>query len=272
MINIDNFDKLVEKAKKTKPTKQKAPDKIDRQKIYIDKVSNKINIYDLNDCYIEFYEENFKDAKIKFHKNLSNISKRYHTIKDFTDFMQMYADTIDDRFKNGDGFIILGNCGIGKSKAVKWIAKQIVLKNYTNYFKNIDQYYTVYYIKTDNLIKRMRDSYSKDEVATKLVKSIEQMDFLILDDLGTELSRSEDWLINIFLGLLKTRRDFVKPTLITTNNKIEDIKTKYNDNYGRLLSILNEFTVIEIYAKDYRSNNNKDDLFKQMKGELTNDK
>lgn len=126
-------------------------------------------------------------------------------------------------FTSSSGSILMeGGTGLGKTHLSLAIAREI-----------IDKGYGVIYGSAPDLISLLeRENFSRDsnhEMQTRL----EQCDLLILDDLGTEFSSS--FTKAAVYNLINARMIREKPTIISTNLDLAEMKNRYSD---RLVSRL----------------------------------
>ena len=76
---------------------------------------------------------------------------------------------------------------------------------------------------------------------------------LTIDDLGKE--RGTEWVCEQIYAILNARYLAEKPTIITTENSIEDLKNNYSENGKAILSRLKEnFISVAMIGQDYRTN------------------
>jgi DNA replication protein DnaC len=99
-----------------------------------------------------------------------------------------------------------------------------------------------------DLLDHLRAAYAPGSEAgyDELFESIRQVPLLILDDLGTQISTQ--WAQEKLFQLLNHRHNFELPTVITTNNSLDEIG-------GRLASRMSDpqiSTCVTIDAVDFR--------------------
>lgn len=159
-----------------------------------------------------------------------------------------------DRFDEPDtrNLLFTGNPGTGKTFMASLVGNAMIAKNKS-----------VLYLTVPALMEALRQyqilstAYDPDqeryERATDLRSAIQDCDFLILDDLGTE--PPSDFRLPALLQLLDQRAGFgeegVRRTLLATNLELPALRDTYDE---RLLSrILGGFSVFRFFGEDLRS-------------------
>lgn len=204
-----------------------------------------------------FYDKYFSDAIIKIQKGLNGKKlKKTFSIDYFTKYLKLYAETFMNRLNDGRGFILSGDCGGGKTSAVIWIMRQLCLLNYRNQFNsdiNIEKrHINMLFIDTIEMLDLIKDTWDSDSPtkyeSKKKLDMMSKVHLLVIDDLGAEYTKSMDWLLSIFLKIIKGRSNKNLPTLITTNFTPEQLSLRFEEKeFARLASVLTEkFEVIII--------------------------
>lgn len=196
----------------------------------------------------EFYNEMLGDAEVRTSKGLRlKPNRRVKTIDYLTDYIKLYVNTFENRLDDGRGFIISGNTGCAKTGAAILLLKELVLQ-YHKKSHNVDlndRKYTFMFLEANDLLDMIFDSWD-NESSTRLKSKkklafIRVCDFLVIDDMGAEYSKNDVWLINVFLKILKKRKNENKPTLITTNYSPEQMVERFSEEmFPRLASVLTE--------------------------------
>lgn len=130
-----------------------------------------------------------------------------------------------------------GNPGLGKTHLALSIAREVTAKNYG-----------VVYLPATRLFNRLeRERFSRGEYGATL-DTVLSCDFLVLDDLGTELSGQ--YIQSCLYEIINTRLLSGRPTIISTNLKLQELREKYP---ARIISrLLGEYEDILFTGSDIR--------------------
>ena len=141
---------------------------------------------------LAYYQKNFANVMIRVKKGLNGkYLKRHFGVDYLIDFLKLYARTFQNRLCDGQGFILAGDCGGGKSSAVIWIMKRLALANYRNQFSSKSKKVTMRFIEAQRILANIKDTWD-DNSPTKYKskatsESLESVDLLVIDDLGAIL-------------------------------------------------------------------------------------
>ena len=121
-------------------------------------------------------------------------------------------ETLPTRLEAGDGLILQGAPGNGKSHLSKWIARQAA-----------DKGYFVMWVKIKMLCDLLRDWDNRAD----LVRALQSADLLVLDEL---VHASETrWTADELMGIVDARHNDRKSTILTTNFTDKAIHAHYMD-------------------------------------------
>lgn len=223
-----------------RPTQDKAKD------MYIQGVN-------LNDI-VDFCKKRKMTSLAKSLKDEANLSKRFKT-RTFDNFTvnskeqeyaykraKEYANNIDENLKNGTGLIFVGNgcVGTGKTHLACAIANNL-----------LDRNYPVKVINVTKMIYQMKEDFKVDQYV--------KVPILLIDDLGKETGTQ--WVCEMLYMIFNERYENMKPTIITTENGLDDIRKNYIvkdgdqiiDKGKSIVSRLTEdFIYIPLTGEDYR--------------------
>ena len=151
-------------------------------------------------------------------------------MKDIRDYFYGYCQNYPE---NKGNFIFTGGTGTGKTFFLHCIAKAL-----------LDRGVSVLYFTAEGLFshfsKLMREGI-EDEF-------VEEVDVLLLDDLGTEFSNS--FTASRFFNLLNQRILNRKTMIISTNLNFKDLRELYSD---RVVSrMMSDYEIIPLYGRDLR--------------------
>lgn len=149
-----------------------------------------------------------------------------------------FAHDFDRSFKN---ILFYGDTGLGKTFLCNCIAKDL-----------LDQGKTVLYLPAVQLFQLFETARfhreDMEEFSKEMLNTLLTVELLIIDDLGTEF-------ITSFTGpelfnAINTRVLNQKPTIISTNLSLEEIKQQYSD---RIVSrILGSYEILPVFGEDIR--------------------
>lgn len=173
-------------------------------------------------CYMKISE----DEKVKININA---------------YIEDYVNNAKENYSTGNGFLLMGSTGRGKSLIASKTLMRLIDKGYTGYFAT-----------TKEFIEIIKTSWTDEEYKT-LLNYIYNVDFLIIDDLGVEVSKT-DFNVSELDALFRHRYFKKKTTIMTTNFNIENLKEKYAQ---RILSLFHERLVFitVISNEDHRIKN-----------------
>ena len=151
-------------------------------------------------------------------------------IKEIRDYLIDYCEEYP---KNNRSILFTGSTGTGKTYFLHSIAKAL-----------LDRGVSVLYFTATGLFeyfsKRMREEDTEDY--------IEEVDVILIDDLGTEFSNS--FTTSRFFALLNQRILDRKTMLISTNLNFKELRETYSD---RVVSrFMSDYEIIPLYGKDQR--------------------
>lgn len=192
----------------------------------IQNVLNKEN-FDTFDLSV-YRDEPFGSYSYTPYKNASNILAK---VKDFTENFQ----------NKRPGILLYGETGTGKTFLTNCIAKSL-----------LDKGYTVLYLSAINLFDNiLRDIIMKnnhEQHQEMLYDYIYNCDFLIIDDLGTELTNS--FVQSQLFEIINKRTIRNQSTLISTNLDLKMIRERYTE---RIMSrIVDSYLIFNLYGDNIR--------------------
>ncbi|MGM9925164.1 MAG: ATP-binding protein [Bacillus sp. (in: firmicutes)] len=139
-----------------------------------------------------------------------------------------------------------GSYGVGKSHLAKSISDHVKANGKTVIFIDIPQ-----------LLRKIKNTFSSSESSDVIYRAIEKADLVIFDDLGAEYVKkdkdnAETWVGEVLFELFSSRTG--KPKIITTNCGSAELKSKYGNNGGRIVSrMMKETKIIHVEGKDMRT-------------------
>ena len=179
--------------------------------------------------------ENFSKFQLERFDNIEKLGQCGNKtlreyIKEIRDYLTNYCEEYP---KNNRSILFTGSTGTGKTYFLHSIAKAL-----------LDRGVSVLYFTATGLFeyfsKRMREEDTEDY--------IEEVDVILIDDLGTEFSNS--FTTSRFFALLNQRILDRKTMLISTNLNFKELREMYSN---RVVSrFMSDYEIIPLYGKDQR--------------------
>ena len=150
---------------------------------------------------------------------------------------QEYLETESDHW-----LYIWGGCGTGKTFLASLIAKE--------WIEHVgDAQFTTF----QNILEELKSSFDDKQIkASGIMGQYLNCDLLVLDDVGT--GYFSDWGVAIFYWLINERYNAVKPTVLTSNYSMEELRERLvsKDAYSgaRIISRLRQMCQI-LYMGEY---------------------
>lgn len=179
----------------------------------------------------KYYSDDYIDETIGL-SPLNNMQKIVASCKSFIRHFD----------KKHENFLFIGNTGVGKTFLANCIAKEL-----------LDRGYTVIYLTAFRLFDILEKyKFGKEEEdsldASDQFNYILDCDFLIIDDLGTELNNS--FTTSQLYLIINERLLRQKSTLISTNLSLDNLLTNYSERiYSRIIS---NYSIRRIVGDDIR--------------------
>ena len=179
--------------------------------------------------------ENFSKFQLERFDNIEKLGQCGNKtlreyMKEIRDYLTNYCEEYP---KNNRSILFTGSTGTGKTYFLHSIAKAL-----------LDRGVSVLYFTATGLFeyfsKRMREEDTEDY--------IEEVDVILIDDLGTEFANS--FTTSRFFALLNQRILDQKTMLISTNLNFKELREMYSD---RVVSrFMSDYEIIPLYGKDQR--------------------
>lgn len=150
------------------------------------------------------------------------------------------AEHFVQTFPSNKNMLFFGASGLGKTFLCNCIAKSL-----------LDNGFSVIYQTPFTIIQLLEKKTFTDKTNPVVLIAYEQLfnaDLLIIDDLGTETANS--FTISEFYNIINTRILNEKSTLISTNIKLSEIASVYNDRIDS--RIKGHYELLKFYGPDVR--------------------
>lgn len=170
-----------------------------------------------------YEQSNIKEVLVK--ENFSTLSYAYYEGDDLRRFEQTVAackDFVQNFSSEYRNLFFYGSVGAGKSFLSNCIAKEL-----------IENGRLVLYFSAGGLIDALSGKSREEQSAA--ARDLYDCDLLVIDDLGTEYTNA--YVISQFFSCLNERHLRRKPTLISTNLSLEDLRNRYSERiFSRVTS------------------------------------
>ena len=150
-----------------------------------------------------------------------------------------YADNFDEHARRGDGLLLMGEPGNGKTHLAAAIVNHLVLRGKTCVFRSVPA-----------LLKRLQETYREGSRVTEseVLAVLQDADLLVLDDLGAE--KVTEWAESTLYFIVDERYRWKKPLVVTTNCDLEVLEERIGTRtIDRLLEMC---ALVENRASSYR--------------------
>lgn len=183
-----------------------------------------------------YEQSNIKEVLLK--QNFSTLSYTYYEGEDLRRFEQTVAacksfvQNFSSEYRN---LFFYGSVGAGKSFLSNCIAKEL-----------IENGRLVLYFSASGLIDALSGRSREEQSA--VTHDLYGCDLLVIDDLGTEYTNA--YVISQLFSCLNERHLRRKPTLISTNLSLEDLRNRYSERiFSRVTS---NYDIHKITGPDIR--------------------
>lgn len=150
-----------------------------------------------------------------------------------------YVKSWDDKRQVGNGLIIYGTPGNGKSHLSAAIANSLLAREYAVIFANVPE-----------LLNRIRATFGGNarETSADIMSTLQAADLLILDDAGAE--KWSDWVESTLYSIINSRYMNRAPVILTSNLELTELADAIGGRtFDRLLECC---TIVENLASSYR--------------------
>ncbi|HSH50403.1 MAG TPA: ATP-binding protein [Bacteroidales bacterium] len=192
--------------------------------------------------------EDYKDAELE-----SLFSRRIS--KNLQDLNISVNEDDLSVIKSGKGLFLFGDAGSGKTLYSCAVAFEYLRRCfiYPDYPKEPE----IKFVSIPNLLEEIKASFSNNQSTqipqrstNDILEHYSNLDFLILDDLGTE--QTTDWSLNILRMIINNRYENLLRTIITSNLDLEELSVQVDDRVSSRISEMCQ--IIDFGDYDYRLN------------------
>lgn len=165
-----------------------------------------------------------------------------------------YCEVADEVLENGYGIYIYGNSGTGKTHLTACICNELISQYRQCLFTN--------FLEISKLIKSTWSKLNTD--AETVIKRICEIDFLFIDDLGTEILQKngeDNWLQEQVFDIINKRYNNRKPTIFSSNHSLNELVEKRGMMSKTVDRIMEMSTaIIKVNGTSYRAKNRRKDV------------
>lgn len=169
-----------------------------------------------------------------------------------SDAMRRYADNFAEYRKNGQGLLLFGTVGTGKTYYAACIANRLLDAGTP--------------VKMTNFARIANRIQAKFEGRQEYIDSLNRYSLLIIDDLGAE--RQSEYMQEIVFNIIDARYRSGLPLIVTTNLTAAELKSPQDVQYSRIYDrVLERCLPVEISGVSRRRQNlkaNAADMRKQL--------
>lgn len=161
-------------------------------------------------------DERYKD------KHFSDLDLSNPIFKNAYQRCVKYCEIASKVLENGYGIYIHGDTGTGKTLLTSCMANNLIEQEYTVLFTNFFE-----------ILKAIQGTFNNDttENADNIINSIADVDFLFIDDLGTESlakNSGDNFTQDKIFEIINKRYNKKKPTIFSSNYSIRELIEKRN--------------------------------------------
>lgn len=194
------------------------------------------------------YERDAMISRIERLRAASAISGKYETArfrtykntpenKEARRYAGNYVENFDKMHRQGQGLIFIGPVGTGKTYTAACIANEL-----------LDRATPVF---ATSFVRILREIQGNSEAESEIMRAIETVDLVILDDLGAE--RNTDYALEKVYGIVDARVRSGMPMILTTNLTYKAMKNESDMRYQRIYDRILEVCIpVLISGRSYR--------------------
>lgn len=159
-----------------------------------------------------------------------------------------YCDVITEALEHGYGMYLYGDSGTGKTHLTACMCNEL-----------INQYQQCLFTNFFEISKLIRSTWKKNTDAENIIKKICDVDFLFIDDLGTEKLQKngeDNWLQEQVFDIINKRYNNKKPTIFSSNHSLNELITE-RGMMQKTVDRINEMStaIIKLTGTSYRMKN-----------------
>lgn len=199
--------------------------------------------------------ERLKDASL-IGDRYKNVSFKNTIISDNNDFnnaytrCKKYCEVASKVYEEGMGIYLYGGSGTGKTHLTACMANELIEQGWQVLFTNFAE-----------ISKIIRTTFKKDskENENDYINQLATIDFLFIDDLGTEVLQKNDeytWMQEKIYDVINKRYNAKKPTIFSSNHSLKELiadRGMMKKTVDRIVEM--STAILKIEGKSYRLQN-----------------
>lgn len=169
-----------------------------------------------------------------------------------SEICRKYARNFDTFRERGEGLLLYGSCGSGKTFYASCIANAVIDRGYPALVTSFPQ-----------IVNQTLDEQART------INALERYALLVLDDLGVERRSGSGYMQEMIYSIVDRRIRSGLPMIVTTNLTMEEIKKPKEMDYKRIYDRIMEKTVpVEVNGMNrrYRKINETIGEYREMLG------
>ncbi len=162
--------------------------------------------------YVEFLRKNSMLGEFFLGCTFSELTlTKYNS--EAVDKARRYCFHAEEMLEKGYGIYISGSCGVGKTTLAACIANRLT-----------EQCHTVWFTSLLEILGAIKSTFDSDNT-TDVFERLKKVDFLFLDDVGTEGIRKNDngWSQATVFDIINRRYNAKKPVIFTSNYAVDSL-------------------------------------------------
>ncbi|MBN2019297.1 MAG: ATP-binding protein [Sedimentisphaerales bacterium] len=124
----------------------------------------------------------------------------------------------------GRGLYLWGPCGVGKTYSMSALIRHYVLSGYQ-----------VGRVQFTRLLRELRGCYSGSGSEHKILKWVESVPRLFIEDLGIAQARETEFATRVLLEVVDYRLEHRLPMFVTSNKSLDEIESAFGERIGSRL-------------------------------------
>lgn len=169
------------------------------------------------------------ERELRERLELAGFAPRYHTPDPARiparSVVEEYLGNLAANLKAGRGLLLTGNTGVGKTFAMAYLARRMLVENHG-----------VWKIHASDLVMKLEDVQQRKQVVERCLK----VEVLMLDDWGT--ATMPPWVLSIMDGIVEARNGRLAPVIVSTNMRTDELFRK--QEYRRIVDRWKESTAV----------------------------